>query len=298
MRLLWAGMLAASLPLAALAQQGPVLRESQPPDAAAAPASGQPAAPPGDQSGEPDDTVTAVPLPPPDASAPADQTDAGQRTVPNPHADPYAVPVPGAEQAAPADQTDAGQRMVPNPLDEPDAGQPPADQGAPTDQSNAGQRPVPNPLDEPNAGQPPANQGAPTDQSNAGQRMVPNPLDEPNAGQVAGAEKPAGAQGQARPGGWVRMGTATLQALDKVNARAETLVVKVGDASHFGSLNIAVRGCFVRPTDQPADAIAFLAIRDQRPDAPSFVGWMDRDDPSMSMLAHPLYDVRVEGCSP
>jgi len=52
------------------------------------------------------------------------------------------------------------------------------------------------------------------------------------------------------------MGSATLQALDKVNARAEPLVVKVGDVGHFGSLDIAVRGCFVRAPDRPADATA------------------------------------------
>ena len=94
------------------------------------------------------------------------------------------------------------------------------------------------------------------------------------------------------------MGSATLQALDKVNAVEKTLVVKVGDTGKFASLDIAVRGCFVRPTDKPADATAFLVIRDQRTDAPSFNGWMVRSAPYMSMMAHPLYDVRIAGCSP
>ncbi len=94
------------------------------------------------------------------------------------------------------------------------------------------------------------------------------------------------------------MGTATLQALDKINARGETLVVKVGDTGQFGSLNIAVRGCFVRSPDRPNDATALLVIRDQRSDAPAFTGWMVRSAPYMSMLAHPIYDVRVAGCSP
>ena len=93
------------------------------------------------------------------------------------------------------------------------------------------------------------------------------------------------------------MGTATLQALDKVNARGDTLVVKVGDTARFGSLNIAVRGCFVRTPDRPADATAFLVIRDQHADSPAFSGWMVRSAPYMSMLAHPMYDVRVAGCS-
>jgi hypothetical protein len=192
MKRAWVGVLIASLPLAVLAQQGPVLRESQPPDETAAPA------PP------PDDSVTSAPLPPPDQNPP---------------------------------------------------------------------------------------------EADSNQEMVPNPLDDPRAVPVPGSTKQAQQKGQPQAGGWVQMGTATLQALDKVNARAETLVVKVGDAGHFGSLNIAVRGCYVRTPDRPADAAAFLVIRDQRPDAPSFTGWMVRSAPSMSMLAHPIYDVRVTGCA-
>jgi len=189
-------MLVASLPLAVLAQQGPVLRESQPPEQ-------QPAVMP-----PPDDTVTAAPLPPPDQGMPRD------------------------------DQTDSSQQMV------------------------------------------------------------PNPLDDPNAVPVPGAGKQAQQQGQPQRGGWVQMGTATLQALDKVNARGDMLVVKVGGTGHFGSLDIAVRGCFVRSSDRPADATAYLVIRDQRADTPSFTGWMVRSAPYMSMMAHPIYDVRVAGCSP
>jgi hypothetical protein len=127
-------------------------------------------------------------------------------------------------------------------------------------------------------------------------QMVPNPLDNPNAGQPAARQTPQ--QGQPRRADWVRMGTATLQTLDKVNARGDTLVLKVGDSGHFGSLVITVRGCYVRASDQPADATAFLVIRDERPDAPGFSGWMVRSAPYMSMLAHPIYDVRVAGCSP
>lgn len=127
--------------------------------------------------------------------------------------------------------------------------------------------------------------------------MVPNPLDEPNASPGASARQ-AQPQGQPQRGGWVQMGTATLQALDKVNARGDLLVLKVGDSGHFGSLIISVRGCFVRTPDRPSDATAFLVIRDQHPDAPGFSGWMVRSAPYLSMLAHPIYDVRVAGCSP
>ena len=197
MKYAWLGMLLVSLPLAAIAQMGSVLRDSE--------RAGQPPAtlPP------PDGSVTAMPLPPPD------------------------------QERRPDDPTDAQQ-----------------------------------------------------------ENMVPNPLPDLNTVPVPGSSKQTQQQGQAQRGGWVQMGTATLQALDKVNARGGTLVVKVGDTGHFGSLDIAVRGCFVRTPDLPTDATAFLVIRDQRGDAPSFTGWMVRSAPYMSMLAHPIYDVRVAGCTP
>jgi hypothetical protein len=129
-------------------------------------------------------------------------------------------------------------------------------------------------------------------------QLVPNPLDDPNSVPAPGGRKETQQQGQPERGGWTQMGTATLQALDKINARGDTLVVKVGDVGHFGSLDIAVRGCFVRPPDVPADATAFLIIRDERSDKPAFSGWMVRSAPYMSMLAHPIYDVRVVSCAP
>ena len=101
-----------------------------------------------------------------------------------------------------------------------------------------------------------------------------------------------------RPNVWVPQGTAILQALDKVNAQSATLTVKVGQSATFGSLTIAVQSCQIRPPDQPADAAAFLTITDSHPDAPGFKGWMLRSEPAISMLEHPIYDVRVIGCAP
>jgi hypothetical protein len=159
---------------------------------------------------------------------------------------------------------------------------------------------------------PPDQEMQPDDGGNAQPPLILYPPQEPDPGQVPNGQVPNGQvpngqapgsgkqaqpQGQPQRGGWVQMGTATLQALDKVNARNETLMVKVGDVAHFGTLDIAVRGCFVRSPDRPADATAFLVIRDQRADGPAFTGWMVRSAPYMSMLAHPLYDVRVTGCS-
>ncbi len=95
---------------------------------------------------------------------------------------------------------------------------------------------------------------------------------------------------------WLTKDTAQLQALDKVNSRASLLTVKVGDTAKFGSLTITVKACAIRPPDAPADATAFLIITDSNPKGNGFSGWMLKATPAVSMLAHPIYDVRVVGC--
>jgi hypothetical protein len=97
---------------------------------------------------------------------------------------------------------------------------------------------------------------------------------------------------------WQPQGSAVLQVLDKVNAQSATLTIRVGQSGQYGALTIAVRACDVTPPTERQDATAFLDITDSHPDAPSFHGWMLKSDPSVSMLQHPLYDVRVLGCRP
>jgi hypothetical protein len=100
-----------------------------------------------------------------------------------------------------------------------------------------------------------------------------------------------------RPNVWVPAGAAKLQALDKVNAQASELMIKVGQSATFGSLTVTVKACLIRPPDQPADATAYLNVTDSHPDSPGFDGWMLADEPSVSMMQNPIYDLRVTGCS-
>jgi hypothetical protein len=95
---------------------------------------------------------------------------------------------------------------------------------------------------------------------------------------------------------WVPQATAELQVLDKVNAQSTVVTVKVGGSTQVGSLTIQVQACDIHPPDQPQDATAYLTITDSHPDAPGFRGWMLANNPSLSMLQHPIYDVRVVGC--
>jgi hypothetical protein len=100
------------------------------------------------------------------------------------------------------------------------------------------------------------------------------------------------------PNTWRPQGAAVLQVLDKVNAQSKTLTIRVGQSATFGSLSIAVQACNIRPPDQPADAAAFLVVTDAHADAPGFKGWMLKKEPEVNMLEHPIYDLRVTGCTP
>lgn len=100
-----------------------------------------------------------------------------------------------------------------------------------------------------------------------------------------------------RPNVWIPAGVAKLEALDKVDALATPLTIRVGQSATFGSLTITVKACMVRPIDQPADATAYLDVTDSHPDSPGFNGWMLEHEPSLSMMQNPIYDLRVTGCA-
>jgi hypothetical protein len=107
--------------------------------------------------------------------------------------------------------------------------------------------------------------------------------------------------GEAKPNAppaqsWQPRAAAELQALDKIDNRLATLNVPVGQSIQFEQLTITVRACMVRPPDQPADAASYLQIVDSRPGAPGFHGWMLGAEPSVSMLQHPDFDVRLVAC--
>jgi hypothetical protein len=117
----------------------------------------------------------------------------------------------------------------------------------------------------------------------------------PNQPQPA-PQPPTAAPSQPMQSTWVSQTVAQLQVLDKVNAQNAVLTVKVGQEARFASLNILVQACGTRPPDQPQDSAAYLTINDSHSDAPRFRGWMLANDPSLSMLQHPIYDVRVLAC--
>ena len=95
---------------------------------------------------------------------------------------------------------------------------------------------------------------------------------------------------------WLPRPGVTLLALDKVTARATVLTGKTDEPLRFGTLNILVRSCLVRPPDRAADATAFLEVTERGTTQPLFRGWMLLSAPSIAVIEHPVYDIRLAGC--
>jgi hypothetical protein len=111
----------------------------------------------------------------------------------------------------------------------------------------------------------------------------------------AAADAPAPAP-PSPPDTWLPRTTADIQVLDKVNAQSGTVTLKVGQIAENASLSITLRGCAIRPPDLPQDATAYIDVKDSRKGAPGFHGWIFANEPSLSMLEHPIYDLRLLGC--
>lgn len=98
---------------------------------------------------------------------------------------------------------------------------------------------------------------------------------------------------------WEPKRVAQLQLLDKVTARVSVISATVNQPVQFGTLTLRVAACNARPADEVQDAAAWMEISDSRQPADRqvvFRGWMFANAPGVSMLEHPVYDVRVLEC--
>jgi hypothetical protein len=224
----------------------------------------------------PSPPIQSEPLPPPNMQAPSVQSGAGQAQPMQPPVGRAPGPMPPIVQA-PAAPGQGGFTPPATPM--PGVVQPPQVPGT--------TQPFPPPSAET-----PTTPGEPLPQS--GERAAPG-QEQGAPGQSAGAPP---APAPPPPNTWLPQGGAIVQVLDKVNAANTTLHVKVGESATYGSLHIQVLGCAIRPPSMARDAAALLVIKDSTPDQPGFQGWMLQNEPFLSMLQSPSYDVRVEGCTP
>lgn len=101
----------------------------------------------------------------------------------------------------------------------------------------------------------------------------------------------------------VPQGTATpiavLQGLDKVAARVQTVVARIDQPVHFGTLTIVVHRCIQSAPEAPPESAAFLEITDEKAGEepkPIFTGWMFASSPALSAMENAVYDLSVVAC--
>lgn len=165
-------------------------------------------------------------------------------------------------------------------------------QSGPQDQSQlAPQDQPPAPIEASPLAPPPGVQAAP---EGTAQAPAPGGGQATAAPPAAPEQQPVASQW---PNKWVPQTGAVLRVLNKIDARSRDVTVKVGQTADVGSLSIKVQACDVRPPDQPADAAAFLVISEGHKDEAGFQGWTLADEPWVSMLQNPVYNVRVMGCT-
>ena len=95
---------------------------------------------------------------------------------------------------------------------------------------------------------------------------------------------------------WVARPNVELTGLDKITTRLTTVAGAVGKPMSFGTLQVTVRSCVVRGADQPADQAAYLDVTDSRDAKFAFHGWMLMSSPGVSVIEHPVYDLRLAAC--
>ena len=92
---------------------------------------------------------------------------------------------------------------------------------------------------------------------------------------------------------------AVFAALDKVTARISKLEIPINETKEFGSLKVTPRVCYARPPDEQPKTTTFVEVDDTMLDGKKkriFSGWMFAENPGVSAVEHPVFDVWLTGC--
>ena len=87
--------------------------------------------------------------------------------------------------------------------------------------------------------------------------------------------------------------------LDKITADTRTFDLNIGKTVAYGSLRMRPMTCKKSPPIDEPESASFLQIWEKTPEAKDewiFSGWMFASSPSLSSMAHPVYDVWVIDC--
>jgi len=92
---------------------------------------------------------------------------------------------------------------------------------------------------------------------------------------------------------------ATIQILDKITARVETIEIKISSTYFLDPLKIEVYACYTNPPEEIPENFVLLKIFDKlnnQNEKLIYQGWMISSSPASSPLEHPIYDLWIKDC--
>jgi len=100
----------------------------------------------------------------------------------------------------------------------------------------------------------------------------------------------------------IRYRALKLRGVEKITAKSEAIEAPMGIVTRFGNLEIIPRACWESPPEvtQKEQAGLMEVWYWKQGEQPSMVfsGWMFASSPSLSSLAHPVYDLTMLECVP
>ena len=92
---------------------------------------------------------------------------------------------------------------------------------------------------------------------------------------------------------------AKIRVLDITSAHRRVLTISPGETQRFETLDITLERCWLGPPGDIRQAAALVEIWDTPAGEERrrvYYGWIIQSQPEVSAIAHPHYDVVLEGC--
>ena len=92
---------------------------------------------------------------------------------------------------------------------------------------------------------------------------------------------------------------AVFNGLDKITGITTTFEVEIGKEARFGGLVVKPDVCYTRPVTEQPKTTSFVQVDEVLADNSRktiFSGWMFAENPGLSGVEHPTYDVWLNGC--
>ena len=89
--------------------------------------------------------------------------------------------------------------------------------------------------------------------------------------------------------------------LDKITAKTTDIIVKLGESTRFGPLEIKVIKCGKINNEKSSGSVAYMQVKDLTENENEkvfiFNGWTFSSDPTLAPFDHAIYDLQLVNCS-